>query len=175
MCRFDVHRQYPGTQGTHIIITTDEARFVENFELKDILLVEDSEFEAELSVSGLRDCPCTDHIIWVNDGQQAIDYLFREGAFSDRDPVPPRLVMLDLQMPRMNGIDVLRIIKADERTRHIPVVMMTSSREDVDLAKAYELGVNSYVVKPLQFETMKKVMSEAAHYWLEINQSHTLV
>ena len=143
---------------------------MEQFEQNNILLVEDSALDAELAMSGLRACNRADDIIWVRDGQQAIDYLFREGPYAEREDIPPRLILLDLKMPKVNGIETLKIIKADQRTRRIPVVVMTSSREDLDLEKTYDLGVNSYVVKPLDLAMLTALTREAAHYWIEVNQ-----
>src|ERR671915_116580 len=122
---------------------------MEQFEQIEILLVEDNPL----------------------DGEQALDYLFRKGAFADRADVPPRLVLLDLKMPKVGGIEVLRAIKSDERTRRIPVVVMTSSQEESDVAKTYDLGVNSYVVKPMDFSQFAEVTRQAGFYWLAINRS----
>ena len=136
-----------------------------------ILLVEDNALDAELTISGLKEGNLANQITWVKDGQQALDYLFREGDYSDRANMPPRLVLLDLKMPKVDGIDVLRLIKSDPRTRSIPVVVMTSSEEESDIAKSYELGVNSYVVKPLNFTMLADVTRKAGFYWLAINRS----
>jgi two-component system response regulator len=144
---------------------------MEQFEDTEILLVEDSALDAELSMAGLRDGKLHSRITWVKDGQQALDYLFRQGDHASRPDIPPRLVLLDLKMPKLDGIQVLRAIRADERTRHIPVVMMTSSEEESDLAQTYELGVNSYVVKPLDFTELMQVTRDAGLYWVTINRT----
>ena len=102
---------------------------------------------------------------------QALDYLFREGEYSGREDVLPRLVLLDLKMPKVDGIEVLKQIKSDERTRRIPVVVMTSSEEESDVAKTYDLGVNSYVVKPMDFNALADVTRQAGYYWLAINRA----
>jgi CheY-like chemotaxis protein len=107
----------------------------------------------------------------VKDGVEALDYLFRRGEYAGRSDELPRLVLLDLKMPRVNGIEVLAAIRADERTKRIPVVVMTSSEEESDIAKTYDLGVNSYVVKPLDFNAFSDVMRRAGYYWLAINRA----
>jgi two-component system, response regulator len=144
---------------------------MEQFEQIEILLVEDNPLDAELTMSGLKSGAVANHITWVKDGQEALDYLFREGAYSGRDDIPPRLVLLDLKMPKVDGIEVLRQIKADARTRRIPVVVMTSSEEESDVARTYDLGVNSYVVKPMDFSALAEVTRQAGFYWLAINRS----
>ena len=144
---------------------------MEQFEQIEILLVEDNPLDAELTMNGLKSGNVVNHITWVNDGQQALDYLFREGEYAGRDNVPPRLVLLDLKMPRVDGIEALRQMKSDERTRRIPVVIMTSSEEESDVAKTYDLGVNSYVVKPMDFHALAEVMRQAGFYWLAINRT----
>ncbi|HYC48665.1 MAG TPA: response regulator [Burkholderiales bacterium] len=144
---------------------------MEQFEQIEILLVEDSPLDAELTITGLKRGKVANTVNWVKDGQEALDYLFREGAYADREDVPPRLVLLDLKMPKIDGIEVLRRIKADERTRRIPVVVMTSSEEESDVARSYDLGVNSYVVKPMDFNALAEVTRQAGFYWLAINRS----
>ena len=144
---------------------------MEQFEQIEILLVEDSPLDAELTITGLKRGKVANNVTWVKDGQEALDYLFREGAYADREDVPPRLVLLDLKMPKIDGIEVLRQIKADERTRRIPVVVMTSSEEESDVARSYDLGVNSYVVKPMDFNALAEVTRQAGFYWLAINRS----
>ena len=143
---------------------------MEQFEQIEILLVEDNPLDAELTMTALKGDKVANHITWVKDGQQALDYMFREGEFAQREDVPPRLVLLDLKMPKVGGIEVLKAIKSDERTRRIPVVVMTSSDEESDVAKTYDLGVNSYVVKPLDFNAFADVTRQAGFYWLAINR-----
>ena len=144
---------------------------METFEQVKILLVEDSPLDAELTIRALKDGKLANAVEWVKDGQQALDYLFQEGSYAGRTGNMPQLVLLDLKMPRVSGIEVLRAIKADPRTRKIPVVVMTSSQEERDIAESYDLGVNSYVVKPVDFTAMTNLARQAGYYWLAINQS----
>ena len=143
---------------------------MDQFEQVEILLVEDNPLDAELTMTALQGSRVANNITWVKDGAQALEYLFRTGEFVNRPDVPPRLVLLDLKMPKVNGIEVLKAVKADERTRRIPVVVMTSSEEESDVAKTYDLGVNSYVVKPLDFNALADVTRQAGYYWLAINR-----
>jgi CheY-like chemotaxis protein len=143
---------------------------MDQFEQIEILLVEDNALDAELTMTALNGGKVANRITWVKDGAQALDYLFCTGEFAQRDPLPPRLVLLDLKMPKVNGIEVLKAIKSDERTRRIPVVVMTSSEEESDLAKTYDLGVNSYVVKPLDFNALADMVRQSGYYWLAINR-----
>jgi CheY-like chemotaxis protein len=142
-----------------------------DFEQVEILLVEDSARDAELTMRALKKGGLANKLLWVKDGQEALDYLFRQGEFAQRAEGVPRLVLLDLKMPRVDGIEVLRSVKADETTRKIPVVVMTSSQEENDLARSYELGVNSYVVKPVDFAAMTELARQAGYYWLAINRT----
>ncbi|UXI70044.1 response regulator [Tahibacter amnicola] len=143
---------------------------MEAIEQIDILLVEDNPVDAELTMLGLKDGHVANRVIWVTDGQQALDYIFRRGPYSTRDDPGPRLMLLDLKMPRVDGIEVLQAIKSDETTRNIPVVVMTSSQEENDVAKSYALGANSYVVKPVDFTSLAEVAKQAGYYWLAINR-----
>ena len=137
----------------------------------EILLVEDNPLDAELAMRGLKEDKIASNITWVKDGQQALDYLFRAGAYAGRDDIEPRLILLDLKMPRVDGIEVLKAIKVDERTRRIPVVIMTSSQEESDVVKSYDLGANSYVVKPIDFDALARVARQAGFYWLAVNRA----
>lgn len=108
---------------------------------------------------------------WVKDGAEALEFLFSRGAYADRDPArPPKLVLLDLKMPRVDGIEVLRQIKADERTRVIPVVVMTSSNQESDVTESYRLGANSYIVKPIEFGSFLEVVAKIGLYWVLTNR-----
>ena len=144
---------------------------MDQFDQIEILLVEDNPLDAELTMTALTSGKIANNITWVKDGAEALDYLFRKGEYAERADVPPRLVLLDLKMPRVNGIEVLKAMKADERTKRIPVVVMTSSEEESDIARTYDLGVNSYVVKPLDFNAFSEVTRQAGYYWLAINRA----
>ena len=136
----------------------------------DILLVEDNALDAELTMLSLKEQKLANKITWVKDGQQALDYVFRHGAYAGRTDAGPRLIFLDLKMPRVDGTEVLKAIKADEHTRRIPVIIMTSSNEEGDIARTYDLGANSYVVKPVDFDALAHVTRQVGLYWLVINQ-----
>ena len=116
---------------------------MEEFEQVEILLVEDNPLDAELTIRALKKGGLANKLLWLKDGEQALDYLFRRGAYAAREDVLPRLVLLDLKMPRVDGIEVLKAVKQDERTRRIPVVVMTSSQEEKDVAQSYDMGANS--------------------------------
>lgn len=143
---------------------------MEQFEQVEILLVEDSALDAELTMTALAGGKVANRVVWVQDGEQALDYLFRRGPHAGRSDIPPRLVLLDLKMPKVGGIEVLKEIKSDAYLKRIPVVVMTSSDEERDVAKSYELGANSYVVKPVDFSALADVTRQAGFYWLAINR-----
>lgn len=147
---------------------------MDEFEAIEILLVEDSDADAELVLRALRKGGVVNKVMRLRDGVEAMDFLFREGAFIERSGGQPRLVLLDLKMPRLGGIDVLRRLKVDERTRMIPVVVLTSSAEEQDVAESYRLGVNSYLVKPVEFTAFTSVITKAGLYWAVMNQTPTL-
>ena len=137
----------------------------------EVLLVEDNPRDAEMTLRTLRKHNLANHVFHVNDGQEALDWLFGQGAYAGRSPgKPPKVVLLDLKLPKVDGLEVLRAIRSDERTRLIPVVVMTSSREDRDVIESYKLGVNSYVVKPMDFEGFSAAVAKLGHYWLLVNQ-----
>jgi CheY-like chemotaxis protein len=144
---------------------------MERVEQVEILLVEDNPLDAEMTMRALTAGGLANRLLWVKDGEQALDYLFRRGGYVERDDTVPRLVLLDLKMPRVDGIEVLKAIKANEQTRRIPVVVMTSSQEERDVAQSYELGVNSYVVKPVDFNAFANLARQAGYYWLAINRT----
>ncbi len=138
--------------------------------LVDILLVEDNPNDVELTLDALRDYKLANHIHVVRDGAEALDFLFCTGAYAGRSSQNPRLVLLDLKLPKVNGIEVLQRIRADPRTHTTPVVVLTSSREERDLAASYDLGVNSYIVKPVDFEQFAEAVRQIGFYWLLLNQ-----
>jgi len=135
-----------------------------------ILLVEDNPRDAELAIRALRKRNLANHLVHVQDGQEALDWLFGTGAYLGRGTTHhPKVVLLDLKLPKVDGLEVLRAMRADERTRPIPVVVLTSSRVDQDVVTSYSLGVNSYIVKPVDFEKFSSAVAEAGHYWLLLN------
>ena len=136
----------------------------------DILLAEDSDADAELTLRALRKGNLLNKIVRVRDGVEAIEYLFHEGDFRKRPGGNPKLVLLDMKMPRLSGLDVLRRLKADERTKLIPVVVLTSSAEDRDVIESYQLGVNSYLVKPVDFAEFTQVVVQVGLYWAVLNR-----
>ena len=144
---------------------------MDDFEAIEILLVEDSDADAELVLRALRKGGVVNKVMRLRDGVEAMDFLFREGTFNQRSGGQPRLVLLDLKMPRLGGIDVLRRLKVDERTRMIPVVVLTSSAEEQDVAESYRLGVNSYLVKPVEFTAFTSVITKAGLYWAVMNHA----
>ena len=142
-----------------------------NEDTVDILLVEDDPDDAELALHALRAENLANHLALARDGEEALDFLFCRGKNSQRSfENPPRLVLLDLKLPKVDGLEVLRQMKNDPRTKAIPVVVLTSSRQEEDLTKSYNLGVNSYIQKPVDFEQFRKVVKEAGLYWLVVNQ-----
>jgi two-component system response regulator len=136
----------------------------------EILLVEDNARDAEVTLRALKKRNLGNHVVHVRDGQEALDCIFGTGAYSGRSPaIQPKLVVLDLKLPKVDGLEVLRAIRTDERTKLMPVVMMTSSREQQDVIESYKLGVNSYVVKPVAFDNFSAAVAELGHYWLVVN------
>ena len=140
------------------------------FETVEILLVEDNPTDAELTLRALRKGNLANHITWVKDGEEALDFIFRAGNYAERPSENPKLILLDIKLPKVDGIEVLKRIKSDDRTRIIPVVMVTSSAEGRDIAESYKLGVNSYVVKPVDFEQFSDTLSKAGFYWMLMNR-----
>jgi two-component system response regulator len=137
----------------------------------DILLVEDNESDAEMTNRILRKNNIASKLLHLSDGAMALDYLFAEGIYAGRQiENKPKVIMLDLKMPKVNGIEVLHRIKSDDRTKKIPVVILTSSKEDPDIKRCYELGANSYVVKPVEFDEFHKAVTNLGLYWLITNQ-----
>ena len=135
-----------------------------------ILLVEDNPYDAEMTMDALREVRLVNPVQWVKDGAEAVDFLFGHGANPATENKHLKLVLLDLRLPRVDGLDVLRAIRADERTRRLPVVVLTSSREEVDVVRAYDLGANSYLVKPVESEAFTKAVRELGLYWMLLNR-----
>ena len=142
-----------------------------NFNEVEILLVEDNPEDAELTTRTLRKRNLANRLHHVEDGAAALDFLFGRGQFAGRDVnARPKVVLLDLKLPKVDGLEVLRAIKEDPRTRDVPVVVITSSREDRDLDEAYRLGANSYVVKPVDFNQFSEAVGQLGLYWVLINE-----
>ncbi|MBI4814107.1 MAG: response regulator [Methanobacterium sp.] len=142
-----------------------------NLDELEILLVEDNPTDAELTMRALKRKNLANRLVWVKDGAEALDFIFAQGQFQDRDPEDlPRLILLDLRMPKVDGMEVLKRIKANEQTRKIPVVVLTSSQQDKDVVESYKLGVNSYVSKPVEFDEFIDAVSTLGLYWMLINK-----
>lgn len=139
-------------------------------ETVDFLLVEDSSSDAELTLEALRQANLADRVVRARDGADALAFVRAEGAYARRPPsARPRLILLDLRLPKVDGFEVLESLKADPTTRSIPVVVFTSSNEDGDIERCYELGVNSVVTKPVSFEEFARIVAALGSYWLSVN------
>ncbi len=137
----------------------------------EILIVEDTEQDLELALRALRKANVTNRIQIARDGEEALEFLFCEGPYADRKiENAPKVILLDLKLPKVDGLEVLQRIKADPRTQAIPVVVLTSSKEQKDVVESYKFGVNSYIVKPVNFEGFVKAVQELGMYWLLLNQ-----
>jgi CheY-like chemotaxis protein len=139
-------------------------------DLKRILLVEDSSHDVELTLAALEENRLANEVVVARDGEEALDYLHRRGIFKLRSEGHPAVVLLDLKLPKIDGLEVLKRIKTDESLRAVPVVMLTSSREEQDLVRSYNLGVNAYVVKPVDFHEFVDSLKELGLFWAVINQ-----
>ena len=137
----------------------------------DILLVEDNPQDVELIMRTLKKNHVVNQIYIVSDGEEALDFLYGRNQYAEQINHMPKVIFLDIKLPKVNGLEVLRILKSDENIRHIPVVMLTSSLEDPDIKKAYEYGANSYVVKPVDFDQFCNTINSLDMYWLVVNQS----
>ncbi len=137
----------------------------------EILLVEDNPTDAELCIRSLKKHNLADKLVWVKDGEEATDFIFSTGKYAGCNKIIcPKVILLDLKLPKVDGKEVLRRIKSDERTKKIPVVVLTSSKEDRDIAESYTLGVNSYISKPVEWEGFVTVVSDLGFYWLLLNK-----
>lgn len=138
----------------------------------EILLVEDNPSDEELTLHALRKHHLVNEIFVTRDGAEALDFLFRRGAYADRGPLDgPRMILLDLKLPKVDGLEVLRQIKADDALRRIPVVVLTSSNHETDIVESYNLGVNSYIVKPVEFDQFTETVRQLGMYWLLLNET----
>ena len=144
---------------------------MDEFKNVDVLLVEDNPADAELALRALRKGKLANNIIWVKDGAEALEFIFRTGAYAGRPDQNPKLILLDIKLPKVDGMEVLKRLKGDENTRVIPVVVVTSSAEGRDLVESYKLGVNSYIVKPVDFEQFSETVAKAGFYWLLVNKT----
>ncbi len=137
----------------------------------EVLLVEDNPYDIELTLRALKKNGRAHRVLVVKDGAEALDFLFSTGAYAHRAQESlPRVVLLDLKLPKVSGLEVLRRIKEDERTRNLPVVVLTSSREERDVVESYASGVNSYIVKPVDYDTFVRSVSKIGQYWLSLNE-----
>lgn len=136
----------------------------------DILLVEDTATDAEMTMRALNKAKLASHLLWVKDGSEALDFLFATGPYEGKTTCRPKLILLDIKMPKVDGIEVLRRLRQDESLRTIPVVMLTSSAEESDIVESYRLGANSYLVKPVEAGEFTRVVTEAGQYWNLINR-----
>jgi CheY-like chemotaxis protein len=139
-------------------------------DLRPILLVEDNVRDLELTLAALAKCQLANEIVIARDGAEALDFLYNRGQFADRDRVDPAVVLLDLKLPKVDGLEVLEQIKTDATKRQVPVVMLTSSREERDLLRSYELGVNAFVVKPVDFNAFFEAIQDLGMFWAILNE-----
>jgi len=145
---------------------------MDNTDIVEILMVEDDPDDAELALLALKAQNIVNNIVIVHDGVEALDFLFGKGKYEGRNlNHQPKLILLDLKMPKLDGLEVLKQLRTDDRTCAIPVVMLTSSKQDPDIKQAYELGVNSYIVKPVDFDQFAETVAKLGFYWALMNQS----
>ena len=145
---------------------------MKDFDPIDILIVEDNPHDAELTIRALKKQNLANNIFLVEDGAEALDFIFCRGPYEKRKfSNPPKVIFLDLKLPKVNGLEVLKEIKANPNTKKLPVVVVSSSKEDPDIKTAYELGANSYVVKPVDFDNFVEAMSNTGMFWLLVNES----
>jgi two-component system, response regulator len=140
------------------------------YEQVEILLVEDNPTDAELTMRALSKNHLANNLVWVKDGAEALEFVYCHGRYKDRVNGTPKLVLLDLKLPKVDGIEVLRNLKANAQTRMVPVVVLTSSQEERDIVESYQLGVNSYIVKPVDFDKFIEMVSQVGLYWSLVNK-----
>jgi len=141
-----------------------------DYEVVDILYAEDSQTDAELTLRALRKINLGNNLLWMKDGQEALNVLLNSGPRATHPRSHPRLILLDLKMPKVDGLEVLRVIRSTEALRAIPVVLITSSAEEIDIVNSYNLGVNSYVVKPIDSSSFSSLIAQIGYYWMVLNQ-----
>lgn len=143
---------------------------MKRFKMRTILYVEDNSLDIELTLEALKENNIANPVIVANDGVEALEYLRCEGVYKDRKPDNPGMVLLDLKMPRMDGLEFLSVVKEDAKFKWIPIIMLTSSREEKDLVKGYDLGINAYVVKPVDFLAFTDIVKQIGVFWAIINE-----
>ncbi|MFN3402725.1 MAG: response regulator [Cytophagaceae bacterium] len=136
----------------------------------EILLVEDNQDDAELAISALNEYKLANKIEHVKDGPEALDFMFCRGKYADRKSSKPKVILLDIKLPKLNGIEVLKALKENDATKKVPVIMLTSSREEPDVDDAYTLGANSYIVKPVEFDKFVEALKSVGFYWMLVNE-----
>lgn len=137
----------------------------------EMLLIEDNPDEAELTIRSLKKNNLANHLIHIDDGEKALDFIFSQGEYSNNTALMrPKLILLDLNLPKVDGLEILKRVKSDERTKTIPVVVLTSSKEERDIIESYKLGVNGYIVKPVDFNSFTKAVADIGMYWLILNE-----
>ena len=139
-------------------------------DLRPILLVEDNPKDIELTLAALAKCQLANEIVVIRDGAEALDYVYRRAAYESRSPGDPAVILLDLKLPKVDGLEVLERIKRDPEHRRVPIVMLTSSREESDLVRSYELGVNAFVVKPVDFNAFFEAIQDLGMFWAVLNE-----
>ncbi len=136
----------------------------------EVLLIEDNQTDAELCIRALKKHNLSNKLVWLKDGAEALDFLFHTGDYSERKNSKPKVILLDLRLPKVDGLEVLKRLKSDDRTRTIPVVVVTSSKEDRDLTASYNLGANSFISKPVEFNSFANTVAQLGLYWLLTNR-----
>ncbi len=137
----------------------------------ELILIEDNPFEAELTIRSLKKHNLANKLVHLDDGEEALEFLFSKGKYADNiGKLNPKVILLDLKLPKVSGLEILKALKADEHTKNIPVVVLTSSKEESDVFESYNLGVNSYIVKPVNFESFSKAVAEIGLYWMLMNE-----
>jgi CheY-like chemotaxis protein len=138
----------------------------------EILLVEDNPHDAEMAIRALKKHNLANNLVHVTDGEEALDFIFARGAYTERNMENgPKIILLDLKLPKVDGLEVLKVVKSDPRTKIIPIIALTSSSEDKDIIESYRLGVNSYIVKPVDFDKFVEAIKDIGYYWLLVNKS----